>query len=203
MRVAVVGATGNAGTSLVELLSEDPSVDSIVGVARRVPSADLGKVQWRRTDIAVDDLQPLFAGADAVVHLAWAIQPSRNLAETEHINVGGSRRVFEAAARVGVSKVVYASSVGAYSSSDKTVRRDESWPTGGIPTSFYSRQTAAVEDILDHSQEEHPEVAVVRIRPALMFKREAASEIRRRFFGPFVPSWLFNRKWLPFDPLSS
>lgn len=187
------------GTSLIELLSEDPSVDSIVGVARRIPTADLGKVRWWRADIAVDDLQPLFAGAHVVVHLAWAIQPSRNLAETERINIGGSRRVFEAAARAGSAKV-YASSVGAYSPSSKTVRRDESWPTGGIPTSFYSRQKAAVEDILDHFQEEHSEVAVVRIRPALMFKREAASEIRRLFFGPFVPSWLFNRKWLPLIP---
>jgi nucleoside-diphosphate-sugar epimerase len=129
-RVVVVGATGNAGTSLVELLSEDPRVDSIVGIARRIPSVELGKMLWRRADIAIDDLQPIFAGADAVVHLARAIQPSRDIAETERINVGGSRRVFEDAARAGVSKVVYASSVGAYSPSNKTVRRDESWPTG-------------------------------------------------------------------------
>lgn len=200
MRVVVIGATGNAGTSLVQLLSEDPRVDSIVGVARRVPSAELGKVQWRRADIAVDDLRPLFAGSDAVVHLAWAIQPSRDIAETERINVGGSRRVFEDAARAGVRRVVYASSIGAYSPSNKTVRRDESWPTGGIPSSFYSRQKAAVEDILDQFSKEHSDVAVVRMRPALMFKREAASEIRRLFFGPFVPSWLFSRKWLPLIP---
>jgi UDP-glucose 4-epimerase len=200
MRVVVVGATGNVGTSLINLLRSDPDVESIVGVARRLPSAELAKVQWRRADIAEDDLEPVFAGADSVVHLAWAIQPSRNLDEVERINVEGSRRVFDAASRAGIRRIVYASSVGAYSPSDKRERRDESWPTGGIPTSFYSRHKAAVEGILDEFEQRHPEIAVVRIRPALMFKRDAASEIRRLFFGPFVPSWLFNRNLLPLIP---
>jgi len=200
MRVVVVGATGNAGTSLIRLLRQDPKVESIVGVARRLPSVAIDKVQWIRANIVADDLEPIFAGADRVVHLAWAIQPSRNLDEVERINVLGSRRVFEAAARARVTKIVYASSVGAYSPSDKSQRRDESWPVGGIPTSFYSRHKAAVEDILDEFEQEHSEVAVVRIRPALMFKRDAASEIRRLFFGPFVPSMMFNRKLLPLIP---
>jgi nucleoside-diphosphate-sugar epimerase len=200
MRVVVVGATGNAGTSLIDLLRRDPDVESIVGVARRLPSVELDKVKWTRANIAEDDLEPLFAGADGVVHLAWAIQPSRDLHEIERINVEGSRRVFDAASRAGVSKIVYASSVGAYSPSDKRTRRDESWPTEGIPTSFYSRHKAAVEAILDEFEHRNPEIAVVRIRPALMFKRDAASEIRRLFFGPFVPSWLFNRNLLPLIP---
>ncbi len=200
MRVVVVGATGNAGTSLIDLLRKEPDVESIVGVARRLPSTELDKVQWRRADIATDKLESVFAGADRIVHLAWAIQPSRNLDETDRINVEGSRRVFDAAAHAGIGKIIYASSVGAYSASGKDHRRDESWPTGGIPSSFYSRQKAAVEDILDDFEKRHPQIGVVRIRPALMFKREAASEIRRLFFGPFVPSWLFNRNLLPLIP---
>jgi UDP-glucose 4-epimerase len=200
MRVVIVGATGNAGTSLIDLLRKEPGVNSLVGVARRLPSTELDKVHWQRADIATDELDPVFEGADRIVHLAWAIQPSRNLEETERINVEGSRRVFDAAARAGIDKIVYASSVGAYSSSDKDHRRDESWPTGGIRSSFYSRQKAAVEDILDDFERRHPQIAVVRIRPALMFKRQAASEIRRLFFGPFVPSWFFNRHLLPLIP---
>jgi uncharacterized protein YbjT (DUF2867 family) len=37
MRAIVVGATGNVGTSVVEALSQDPEVTSIVAVARRLP----------------------------------------------------------------------------------------------------------------------------------------------------------------------
>jgi UDP-glucose 4-epimerase len=37
MRVVVVGATGNAGTSLVQALGEEPTVASVLGLARRPP----------------------------------------------------------------------------------------------------------------------------------------------------------------------
>ena len=70
----------------------------------------------------------------------------------------GSRRVFSAAAAAGVPALVYASSVGAYSPGPKDRAVDESWPTGGIKTSFYSRHKAEVEQLLDVFEAEHPEV---------------------------------------------
>jgi UDP-glucose 4-epimerase len=42
---------------------------------------------------------------------------------------------------------------------------------------------------------------IVRLRPALIFKREAASEIRRLFIGPFLPSPLADPKLIPVLPL--
>ncbi len=66
-------------------------------------------------DIAADDLRPVFARADVVIHLAWLIQPSRDGAALERANVHRSRRVFEAAAAAGVERLVHASSVGVYS----------------------------------------------------------------------------------------
>jgi UDP-glucose 4-epimerase len=41
---------------------------------------------------------------------------------------------------------------------------------------------------------------VVRLRPALIFKREAASGIRRLFAGPFLPNALVNRSLIPILP---
>ena len=104
----------------------------------------------------------------------------------------GSARVFRAAADAGVASLVYASSVGAYSPGPKDRRVDESWPANGITSSFYSRHKAAVEKLLDRFEREHPQVRVVRLRPGLIFKREAASGIRRLFAGPFLPSPLPN-----------
>jgi aspartate-semialdehyde dehydrogenase len=37
VRVVVIGATGNIGTSVVSLLGPDPEIDEIVEVARRRP----------------------------------------------------------------------------------------------------------------------------------------------------------------------
>ncbi|HEX5224443.1 MAG TPA: NAD-dependent epimerase/dehydratase family protein [Solirubrobacteraceae bacterium] len=190
MRVVVTGASGNVGTSVLEALAQEPAVEEVVGVARRVPSAAFAKTTWRRADVRSDDLVSLFSGADVVIHLAWLIQPSRQEALTRSVNVDGSARVFAAVARAGVPALVYASSVGAYAPAPPTLEVDESWPATGIASSFYSRHKAEVERLLDRFEREHPEIRSVRLRPALIFKRDAATGIRRLFMGPLLPNRL-------------
>jgi UDP-glucose 4-epimerase len=200
MRVVVVGATGNVGTSVLQALADEPAVDSLLGVARRVPGSRYPKTDWASADVSRSDLEPHFRGADAVVHLAWLIQPGRDEATLRATNVDGSARVFEAVAAAGVPALVYASSIGAYSPGPKDRRVDESWPTEGIKSSFYARHKAEVERLLDRFERETPGTRVVRLRPALIFKREAASGIRRLFAGPFLPSPLVRRRLIPVVP---
>jgi UDP-glucose 4-epimerase len=200
MRVIVTGASGNVGTSVLEALAADPAVTEIVGISRRLPDHEMPKVSWRAADVAADDLLPIFDGADAVVHLAWAIQPSHDEATMERTNVEGSRRVFTAVAAAGVPALVHASSVGVYSPGPKDEPVAESWPTGGIATSAYSRHKAAVERLLDATERANPDLRVVRLRPGLIFKAEAASEIRRLFLGPLVPGSLVQRRLIPVVP---
>jgi UDP-glucose 4-epimerase len=200
MKVIVTGATGNVGTSTVRALSESQEVDEIVGLARREPTLSLPKTSWVEANVLSADLAAIFEGADAVIHLAWAIQPSRDAATLERINVEGSRRVFEAAAAAGVPVLVHASSVGVYSRGPKDREVGEDWPTEGTPTSFYSRHKVAVERELDRFEADHPETRVVRMRPALIFKDEAATEIRRLFVGPLLPNFLLRRGLLPALP---
>jgi nucleoside-diphosphate-sugar epimerase len=199
MRVVVTGATGNVGTSVVGALAREPAVGEIVGLARRHPSLTVPKTRWV-TGSVLDDLTEVFRGAAAVIHLAWAIQPSRDEGTLRRINLEGSGKVFEAVAASGVPTLVYASSVGAYGPGTKDRRVDETWPTSGIQSSFYSRHKAAVEAMLDAFEAEHPEVRTVRLRPALIFKGGAASEIRRLFIGPFLPNALVRPALIPFVP---
>jgi UDP-glucose 4-epimerase len=200
MRVAVTGASGNVGTSLLRSLAGEDLVESVVGIARRRPEGAFPKTTWVRADVSRDELEPHFRGADAVVHLAWLIQPSRDEATLRATNVDGSARVFRAAARAGVPRLVHASSVGAYSPGPKDRAVDESWPTGGIQSSFYSRHKAEVERILDRFEADHPAMRVVRLRPGLIFKREAAAGIRRLFAGPFLPGSLVRPSLIPVVP---
>ena len=200
MRVVVIGATGNVGSALVQALAAAERVDEILGVARRRPDWPVAKTTWATADVSRDDLTGLVQGADAVVHLAWLIQPSRDEAVTRATNVDGSRRVFEAAVAAGVPSVVYASSVGAYAPGPKDRAVDESHPTTGIPTSFYARQKAEVERILDRVEREQPRTRFVRLRPGLIFQREAGAEIRRLFAGPLLPGALVRRGLIPVVP---
>lgn len=194
LRIAVTGATGNVGTSLLQALHADPDVDTVVGVARRRPGEEASerwpKVQWVEADVGDGDgLAAAFRGADAVVHLAWLIQPSHQVHELWKANVVGSRRVLQAAADAGVGAFVHASSIGAYSPGPKEPV-DEAWETDGIPSSAYAWQKAYVERLLDHFEQERPGTRVVRLRPALMLKASAASGVRRLFLGPFLPNRL-------------
>ena len=195
MRIVITGATGNVGTSVIRALAADERVEEIVGIARRLPRRQAPRTRWVQADITTEPLEPLFEGADAVIHLAWLIQPSRDERMLEAVNLYGSRRVFDAAAEAGAGALVHASSVGAYSPGPKDRAVDESWPTGGIQPSFYSRHKAACERMLDELEQRAPELRVVRSRTALVFKREAAQEIRRLFAGPLLPSPLL-RPWL-------
>src|SRR3569833_874833 len=132
MRIVILGATGNVGTSTARALAADPAVTSLLCLARRTPDVQLPKAEWASANDTTSKLVPLFRGADAVVHLAWAFQPTHDSAATWRVNVQGSRRVFDAVAAAGVRSLVYASSVGAYLPGPKDRAVDESWPFVGL-----------------------------------------------------------------------
>ena len=200
MRVVVTGASGNVGTSLLRALAGDEAVTSVVGLARRRPGIEMAKTTWATADVAADDLTGHFRGADVVVHLAWLIQPSHDPFAMWRTNVVGTERVLAAASEAGVGALVCASSVGAYSPGPKDRQVDEGWPTHGVTTSSYSRDKAYQERLLDLFERDPPGVRVVRLRPALTFKREAASEIRRFFLGPLAPGSLARAAAIPVVP---
>jgi UDP-glucose 4-epimerase len=187
MRIVVTGATGNVGSALVQELATQPGIEEIVGIARRVPDWHVPKVRWHAAAVERDDLRTAFHGADAVVHLVWIIQPSRDPERQRVVNVEGTERVLAAAADSGVGAVIHASSVGAYSPGPRDHEVDESWPTAGNGVLAYSWQKAYAERLLDRFERDLPEVRVVRLRPALVMQRTAGHEVKGYFVGPFVP----------------
>jgi nucleoside-diphosphate-sugar epimerase len=198
VRVVVVGATGNVGTAVLRRLRSEEGVE-IVGVVRQVPPADApppyGGVEWHAVDVAEPSstaaLTAAFAGADAVIHLPWLLQPNHDERVMAATNIGGLQHVLAAVVAARVPHAVVVSSVGAYSPGPKRRRVDESWPTGGLPSSHYALHKAVNERILDRFEQEHPEVVVARIRPGLVMQGTVGEELRALFVGPFVPvRWL-------------
>lgn len=110
--VAVTGASGKAGRAVVaDLLAHGYEVlaTDVVGVPGDAGDLGTGLVHADVTDYgqAVEAL----AGADAVVHLANIPAPGMATApETIHRNSAMNLNVFLAAARLGLRKVVWASS---------------------------------------------------------------------------------------------
>lgn len=190
--MVVTGATGNIGTALLRRLVDDDRVGEIRAVARRISQQDLGpKVRWHALDVAADDLSYAVDGADVVVHLAWRIQPSWDVTAMRAVNVLGSARVFDAAIGAGAA-IVHASSVGAYGPGPKDRLVREDWPLGGHPGHPYSLQKAEVEAELDRLEARHPDVRVVRLRPALVMQSTAGQELRRYFLPRHLPFGLIR-----------
>lgn len=200
MRVVVTGATGNIGTSVVAALAAEPAVDEIVGVARRAPEWQPPKTTFEDVDVRSGGLEEVLRGADALVHLAWAFQPTHDPSATWDVNVVGGIATFEAAARAGVKSVIYSSSVGAYSPGPGR-RVTETWPTHSLPVAAYGREKSYLERYLDSFDVRNPDVRLVRIRPSFVFQRESASEQRRIFAGSFVPRPLLRPGRLPVVPV--
>lgn len=212
MRIAITGASGNAGTALLRNLQRQearkPGTLQLVGISRRLPDTSRQPykgVDWHTLDVGLEQDRPLLAkaisGVDAVVHLAWQIQPNHNLDLLHRTNVTGTRNVLEAAAAAGVKQVVCASSVGAYAKAGKDQRRDESWPATGMEGSHYSRHKAEQERLLDDFAAAQPGVAVARLRPGLIFQGKAGSEIGRYFLGRLLPRFVPRKLWIPMLPV--
>jgi UDP-glucose 4-epimerase len=206
MRIAVTGASGNIGVHVLRQLHADPGVSQVVAICRRPPARPTGalreRVRWIRADVSRASSIPILARAftdcDTVIHLAWLIQPSRAPDVLRATNVDGTGHVLAAVRNAGVPAFVHASSVGAYSPARQSRRRDETWPTDGIPGSLYSAHKAEVERMLDDVEREQPALRVVRIRPSIAVSGTAAASQTRLFLGPLAPRRLL--RFLPLVP---
>ena len=176
LTVAVTGPTGDLGIAIVNALERSRAVKSIVGMARR--PFDPGERGWKKTAYRQGDVtdtasvRALVKGADVVVHLAFAILDASD--STRELNVDGSRRVFEEAAKAGAKRVCYASSVAAYGFHDDNPDwLTEDVPPRGSPEHPYSHQKAEVERVLGEVLLKHESTVAYAFRPCIVAGAEA------------------------------
>jgi UDP-glucose 4-epimerase len=152
LTVAVTGPTGEIGKPFIRSLERSRDVARVVGMARS--PFDPAAHGWKRTEYRRGDVldrasvERLVDGADVVVHLAFVVVKAG--AGTRHVNVEGSRNVFEAAVAAGARRIVYASSVAAYGFPEHVDGLiTEDFPAVGHDRHPYSAHKAEVEETLD------------------------------------------------------
>jgi UDP-glucose 4-epimerase len=150
--VAVTGPTGEIGRAFMRALERSGDVASIRAMGRS--EVDPAAEGWRKTTylrgdvLDRDAVDELVAGADAVVHLAFAIMDAGG-SDGHRVNLDGSRNVFAAAVAGGARRLVYTSSVAAYGfHSDNPPLLTEDVPSRGTEAHAYSAAKSEVERLL-------------------------------------------------------
>jgi UDP-glucose 4-epimerase len=168
--IGVTGAAGLVGSALLSVMADAPGVTRLVGIDVREPARRAHGLEFHRADVAHSELKPLFEGVDVVVHLASVVDPIPDESLMARVNVEGTRRVLDAAAAVGVRKVVRVSSAAAYGAwSNNPVPLTEDAPLRPNPGFSPAVQAAEVERLLAEWRDDHPAVVVTTLRTAPVF----------------------------------
>ena len=168
--VAVTGASGNLGRLIVERLLASEWVERVIALDRKPPPRVDPRLRFANVDVREPDLARHLEGADAVLHLAFIVERgSRDPVLAESVNVGGTRNVASAVVAAGVRQLVFASSVASYGFRPENtgVALTEDAPLHGDEGFYYPRHKAVTDRMLGELADQHPEIAVARLRPSL------------------------------------
>ena len=188
MKVVVTGGSGQLGSLVLRRLIDDPSIASIVSIDVRPPLLVSEKLQAVQLDVRDPRVGRHFGGADALVHLAFVVVKHLSPEVAHSINVGGSRNVFDAAARHGVRRIVYSSSIAAYG----VVEGHPNPITENTPRILqrefaYAATKFEVEDLLDAFERAHPEISVARLRPSILLGAQMEHALGNLLRHGFLP----------------
>lgn len=115
MKALVTGANGFTGAHLVRhLIRKGYEVRGLIRPTSKLDALAGTSVEYAHADLAEDrSLASIVDGVDVVFHIAAAFRseaiPRRRF---EEVNVGGTKRLLEAARRTGVERFVHCSTVG-------------------------------------------------------------------------------------------
>jgi UDP-glucose 4-epimerase len=173
MRYLITGGSGYIGSRLVERLSQRDESERIVITDLRQPGAFKPKTEFKRLDVrdregareVIEAARP-----DALVHLAFVLNPIHDEATMYDIDVNGTHNVLEAASAAGVQHVLVASSTSAYGAfPDNPVPLTEEHPVRGAPDFSYARHKTEADRLCQLWALRHPERKMTLVRPCIVF----------------------------------
>jgi UDP-glucose 4-epimerase len=192
VRYVITGGSGYLGSRLVGHLSRREDTELVVIADVREPREFKVRTRFERLDVRdrdraqgiLEDVKP-----DALVHLAFILNPLRDEHTMYDIDVGGTHNVLEAAAAAGTPHVLVTSSATAYGAfPDNPEPLTEDDPVRGVPTFSYARDKTESDRICQLWAHEHPDRTMTIVRPCIVL-------------GPGVDNYLV-RLWTdaPFQP---
>jgi UDP-glucose 4-epimerase len=174
MRSLITGGAGYIGSRLVDLLSRREDTERIVICDVAPPRGGYKpKTSYERVDVrdgaavrdAIERAKP-----DALVHLAFLLNPIHDEDVMYDVDVNGTHNVLEAASAAGVGQVLVTSSSTAYGAfPDNPVPITEEHPVRGVPTMSYARDKTESDRLCQLWAERHRDRVMTIVRPCIVF----------------------------------
>ena len=116
---------------------------------------------------------------DALIHLAFVLNPIRDEARMYDIDVNGTAAVLRAASEAGRAGLVTSSATayGAFADNPKPIAED--WPVRGQPDFSYARHKADADRSCQLWGLEHPDRVMSIVRPCIVFGPNVDNYISR------------------------
>ena len=189
MRIAVTGSSGYVGTCLLGRLAWADWVDAVLAVDVRPPPRDYpDSVTFERRDVrdGLGDLLCRFS-PDAVVHLAFVLEPGRNEAAIRDVNLGGTASALGAAGAAGAGHFLYFGSTTVYGPhADNPEWLTEESPPRPVPGFQYGVDKLRAEEMIADFASSHPDMSVGVLRGCPVMGPNASNFISRAFAKPIL-----------------
>ncbi len=192
MRYLITGGSGYIGGRLTEILVGRDETELIVNVDVRAPAVPWPKVEFVQGDVRDRErIRGLLADReiDAIVHLAFVLNPIHDEARMYDIDVNGTAAVLEAASAAGTGQVLVASSAtayGAWPDSPRPIAEDQ--PVRGAPDFSYARDKAEIDRLCQLWAVQNPDRVMTIVRPCIVFGPNVDNYIIRSLENyPYMP----------------
>src|SRR2546421_641353 len=190
MKYVITGGSGYIGGRLSDLLTQREDTE-VVTIDLRPPAVPRPRTRFVRMDIRDRGMRSLLEAErpDALVHLAFVLNPMRDEQTMYDIDVNGTQNVLEAASTAVVSQVLVASSTTAYGAfPDNPVPLTEEHPVRGLPGYEYARDKTEIDRQAQLWAAQHPDRVMTIVRPTIVFGPNVDNYIVRFWStSPFFP----------------
>lgn len=170
-RLFLTGGSGYVGRNLIRHFTAKGI--EIIAMARSAAAAEtvrgLGATPFAG-DLLDPGLADAMSGCHWLIHAAADIDHGRGTAQQSRTNLDGTRHVFEAARKAGISRAIYISSESVLLDGQPLVNANETHPFPRRPAGSYTRTKGEAERIaLSLST---PDFAAIAIRPRFIWGRD-------------------------------
>lgn len=170
-KVAVTGATGLVGGHLVQHLADNNYEVIAIGRSKE----KLSHFQSPNIEIRIADIEDqeavskAISGADVVVHSAATVDPYGSRESIFATNVGGTKKILEAAKAQNVKHFLYVSSLSVITGQGDLYNVDETEPLKPCGESYADSKVEAERTVMAESENPQSKMKVTSLRPGFIY----------------------------------